>query len=104
VPQLHVGLLLTPSGLRIPFQIPHYTTEYCEQQQLVHRTTAEAAAEMIRQLPLPPEAQVTVLGDTAYDAQVVQQACGERGYIWIVPANPERVYAGAAGRRPLVLV
>jgi hypothetical protein len=94
------GLLITPSGLRIPFQIPHYTQEYCAEQGLEHRTTAEAAADMIRSLPLPPKADVVVLGDTAYDAEVVQQACEERGYVWIVPANPERVYEGPTGQRP----
>ena len=96
------GLLITPSGLRIPFQIPHYTKEYCAEQQLVHRTTAEAAAEMIRTLPLPAKALVTVIGDTAYDAEVVQRVCAERGYTWIMPANPERVYQGARGQRPKV--
>jgi hypothetical protein len=94
------GLLLTPSGLRIPFQIPHYTKEYCAEHGRVHLTTAEAAAEMIRTLPLPAGAKVTVLGDTAYDAEVVQEACAERGYTWIMPANPERVYQGAKGQRP----
>lgn len=94
------GLLITPSGVRIPFQIPHYTKEYCSQHQLVHRTTAEAAAEMIRSLPLPAAARVTVIGDTAYDAEVVRRACAERGYAWIMPANPERVYQGAQGQRP----
>ncbi len=67
------GLLLTPSGMRIPFQIPHYTQEYCAEHGLAHRTTAEAAAEMIRGLPLPAGAEVVVLGDTAYDAQVVRR-------------------------------
>jgi len=94
------GVLITPSGLRIPFQIPHYTKEYCGLQGLAHLTTAEAAAELIRTLPLPAGAQVTVLGDTAYDAKVVQEACAARGYIWIMPANPERVYAGPSGERP----
>jgi len=94
------GLLITPSGMRVPFQIPHYTREHCAAHGLVHRTTADAAAEMIRTLPLPPEAQVIVLGDTAYDAEAVQQACAARGYTWIMPANPERVYQGAPGRRP----
>lgn len=94
------GLLITPSGFRIPFQIPHYTKEYCQQTGRTHRTTAEAAAELIRQLPLPAAAQVMVLGDTAYDAKVVQQACEERGYEWIVPANPERVFDGPKGDRP----
>lgn len=96
------GLLITPSGYRLPFQIPHYTKEYCQQKGRQHRTTAEAAADLIRGLPLPEEADVMVLGDTAYDAQVVRAACHERNYLWIFPANPERVYEGPTGRRPQV--
>ena len=96
------GLLITPSGYRIPWQIPHYTKEYCAKKGLEHRTTAEAAADLIRDLPLPEEADVVVLGDTAYDANVVQQACEDRKYIWIAPANPERVYEGPTGQRPKV--
>ncbi len=72
------GLLITPSGYRLPFQIPHYSKEYCNQKGLKHRTTAESAAELIRSLPLPDEAEVIVLGDTAYDAKVVRDACQER--------------------------
>jgi hypothetical protein len=94
------GLLITPSGMRIPMQIPHYTKEYCTEYKFVHRTTAEAAAEMIRSLPLPAGAEVIVIGDTAYDAEVVRDACAERGYTWIMPANPERVYQGKRGQRP----
>jgi hypothetical protein len=94
------GLLLTPSGLRIPFQIPHYTKEYCAERGLTHRTTAEAAADMIRSLPLPDQAKVVVIGDTAYDAEVVREACAEKGYLWVFPANPERVYEGSKGCRP----
>lgn len=56
---------------------------------------------MIRDLPLPP-ARVVVLGDTAYDAAVVREACGEKGYSWIFPCNPERVLAGPKGKRPKV--
>lgn len=94
------GLLITPSGGRIPFQIPHYTKEYCLQKGYQHLTTAEAAAKMIRQLPLPDGADVLVLGDTAYDAAVVREACDGRGFKWIFPANAERVYEGPAGQRP----
>lgn len=94
------GLLITPSGCRLPFQIPHYTEEYCEQTGRKHLTTAEAAAQLVRELPLPAGADVVVLGDTAYDAHVLRQACAERGFRWIFPANPERVYAGPKGQRP----
>ena len=96
------GLLITPSGVRIPFQIPYYTMEYCRQKNIPHRTTAESAADLIRGLPLPEGADVVVLGDTAYDAEVVQRACRERDSLWIVPANPERVYEGPPGHRPQV--
>ena len=53
---------------------------------------------MIRELPLPEEAEVIVLGDTAYDAKTLQEACDERNYTWIVPCNPERVLAGEKPR------
>lgn len=96
------GLLITPSGVRLPFQIPHYTKEYCQQKNLTHLTTAEAAAELIRSLPVPEDAEVIVLGDTAYDAKVVRKACAERNYSWIFPANPERVYEGPKGDQPRV--
>jgi hypothetical protein len=97
-----MGLLITPSGMRIPFGKPYHTREYCKAKGLVHRTTAEAAADLIRELPLPEEAQVIVLGDTAYDAEVIHGVCRDRGYSWIVPCNPERVLDGPKGNRPKV--
>ncbi len=93
-----MGLLITPSGIRIPFSIPYHTREYCKQKGLVHRTTAESAADLIRSLPLPEGARVLVLGDTAYDAEVVRDACADRAYDWIFPCNPERVLAGVKPR------
>jgi hypothetical protein len=94
------GLLISPSGIRIPMEIPHYTQEYCQTHGIQHQTTAESAAQLIRTLPLPAGAEVVVLGDTAYDAEVVRNACDEKGYTWIFPANPERVYEGKTGQRP----
>ena len=94
------GLLITPSGIRIPMEIPHLTDEYCEQTGRKHLSTAEAAAQMVRTLPLADDAEVIVLGDTAYESSVVEQACQEKGYIWVFPANPERVYEGPTGKRP----
>ena len=94
------GLLITPSGIRIPYQIPFLTEEYCKAYSLQRKTTAQAAAHMIATLPLPPEAEVVVLGDTAYDADVVRRACEDRGYTWIFPANASRVFAGSKGKRP----
>ena len=97
-----IGLLITPSGIRIPFCKPYRTHEYCKQTGWKHRTTAEAAADLIRELPLPEGAKVIVLGDTAYDSEAVRDACRDRGYRWIFPCNPERVLAGPKGERPKV--
>lgn len=97
-----MGLLITPAGMRIPFQKPYRTREYCRKHNLTHRTSAESAADMVRELPVPDGTDVVVLGDTAYDAAVVRSACDDRDFVWIVPCNPERVLAGPKGKRPKV--
>jgi hypothetical protein len=93
-----MGLLITPSGMRIPFRRCYYTKEYCEKKGWIYRKQTELAAEIIRELPLPEDADVVVLGDTAFDAEVIRKACDERHYKWIVPMNPERVLAGPKPR------
>src|SRR5262249_25343016 len=57
-----MGLLVTPSGLRIPFSKPYHTREYCKKKGLAHRTTAGAAADLSRALPLPEGAREIGLG------------------------------------------
>ena len=96
------GLLITPSGIRIPFSRSYYTREYCEAKKRLYCTQTELAAAMIAELPLPEEAKVVVLGDTAFDAKCIRQACDQRQYTWVVPLNPERVVAGPKGQRPKV--
>lgn len=93
-----MGLLITPSGYRIPFGRCYYTQSYCEQTKRTHRTEAELAALLVRDLPVAEDADVVVLGDTAYEAASVRQACDDRGFTWITPSNPERVIAGAKPR------
>jgi hypothetical protein len=96
------GLLLTPSGLRIPFSRCYYTRAYCAAKDMPYRTQTELAAAMITELPLPEGTQVVVLGDTAFDAKCIRAACAQRQYTWVVPLNPERVLAGPKGQRPKV--
>lgn len=93
-----MGLLITPSGYRIPFHHCYYTEAYCKQNDLDHRTEAELGALLVRGLPVPNSAEVVVLGDTAYEAASVRQACEERDFWWITPSNPERVLAGESPR------
>ena len=94
------GLLLTPSGLRIPSFRSYYTAKYCEAKKKTYRTQTELAAELVRVVATPENADLVVLGDTAFDADSIRAACAERGFKWIVPINPERVLAGPRGKRP----
>jgi hypothetical protein len=96
------GLLLSPSGLRIPCCRSYYTDGYCRAKQLAYRTQIELAAELIGAVAVPPGAEVVVLGDTAFEAKDIRAACATRGFTWVVPLNPERVLAGPKPR-PKVL-
>jgi len=105
-----LGLLLTPSGLRIPSCRCYYTQDYCQAKhhaykkqpelaaRYVYKKQPELAAELIAVLGVPSGVRVVVLGDTAFEAKVIRAACAARNFIWIVPINPERVLAGAAPR------
>jgi len=96
-----MGLLITPSGYRIPFQKCYYTKAYCKKHGIDHRTEAELGAALIRDLPVPEGVEVVVLGDTAYEAASIREACAQRNFTWITPANPERVLAGGKPRPKL---
>src|SRR4051812_25481611 len=93
-----MGLLITPSGIRIPFYRPFDTKEYCQKKGIQHRSQADLAAALIEELPVPEATRVVVLGDTAFDAAVIRNACHVRRFTWIVPVNPERVLAGEKPR------
>jgi len=92
------GLLLSPSGLRLPSCRCYYTQDYCEARGLTYKKQPELAAELIRQVAVPAGARVVVLGDTAFEAKTIRAACAARGFSWVVPVNPERVLAGARPR------
>jgi len=93
-----MGLLITPRGCRIPCFFSYQTHAYCAAQGCSYRTQAELAAELIAQLWLPPSIHPIVLGDTAFDAAVVREACRQRNFHWITPVNPERVLDGPKPR------
>lgn len=96
-----IGLLISPRGCRIPLMKSYYTKAFAKQNKLPFKTQAALAAELILAAPVPTGADVLVLGDTAYDAVTIRKACAQRGWHWIVPANPERVLQGPKPRRKL---
>lgn len=98
------GLLLSPSGLRLPVWLPYHTLEYCQQRGWQHRTQPELAARLIDRLRVPAPARVVVLGDGAFDAEVILSACQRRGFQWVVSMNADRRLAGATPRPPVRLL
>jgi hypothetical protein len=93
-----MGLLLTPSGLRIPCCRCYYTEDFCRLTNRAYHTQPALAAALIRGLAVPAGARVVVVGDTAFEAKDIRAACRERGFGWVVPVNPERVLAGPKPR------
>jgi len=89
-----MGLLLTPSGLRLPVFKSYYTKEYCARRGWKYYKQTERAAQMIEQVRVPHGAEVVVLGDTAFDADVILAACRGRRFGWVVARNGDRVLAG----------
>jgi len=104
-----MGLLITPSGLRLPLYRSYYTKEYLQQLKrrragrkqpaVPYRKQTELAVELVETAPVPAKAKVLVLGDTAFDADVLQEACRKKHYSWIVSMNQERVLEGKKPRR-----
>jgi hypothetical protein len=92
------ALLITPSGLRLPLFKSFYTKDACAQLQRPFFTQTQLAAQLIAQAAVPAGCPTVVLGDTAFDADCIRQAAGQRQWRWIVPLNPERVLAGRKPR------
>jgi hypothetical protein len=101
-----MGLLLTPSGFRIPLCRSYDTQDYLaaknqkrsKQNAIPYRRQTELAAELVRTAPVPAGAKMVLLGDTAFDAESIHKVCRERGCSWIVPLNQEGVLAAAKPR------
>jgi DDE family transposase len=88
------GLLITPTGLRLPWWQPSYTKDYCAQTGRPHHKQTELAAQLVEQLRVPAGADVVVLGDTAFDANALVAACGRRQFTLVLSMNGDRVLGG----------
>ncbi len=93
-----MGVLLSPSGVRLPFWLPYYTRNYASWLGVAYQTQTDLAARLIRELPLSDSARLVVVGDTAFEAESIRAACALRKCWWVTPANPERVLAGPKPR------
>jgi hypothetical protein len=103
-----MGVLITEYGFRIPLpRRSYYTQEYCGQHGRRYRTQEQLAAEMLRDIRLPDDVELTVVYDSAFDADVVHRMCRQRHYREVFPLDPNRTLsagpeveaAGLPGRK-----
>ena len=92
------GLLLTPNGLRLPVFFSYYTKDYSAKRGWKFQKQTELAARLIDGLRVPEKANVVVVGDTAFDAEVILSACKRRQFNWVVAMNSDRRLAQAEPR------
>ena len=93
-----MGLLITPSGMRLPFSVSYYTEAYCKAKKIAYRKNNRTGRSTLSASCRCPRGARGGLGDTAFDAKAIRTACEERKFSWIVPINPERVLAGEKPR------
>lgn len=89
-----MGVMITESGMRIPLpRRSYYTKEYCKAKHKKYLTQNQLARMMIHDAPVPADADVTVLYDSAFDVDFIHRECRDRGFREIFPIDPNRNYA-----------
>jgi hypothetical protein len=103
-----MGVLLTETGARLPLpRRSYYTKEYCQQTGRRYHTTVQLAAQMVQELRLPEDVDLTVVFDSAFDARDVHRVCRDRSFRAVFPIDPNRTLsagsdvaaAGLAGQK-----
>ena len=86
-----MGIMITESGMRIPLRRrSYYTKEYCKAHGKKYLTQTQLARWIIHEAPVPSDANVTVLYDSAFDADIIHRECRNRGFREIFPIDPNR--------------
>jgi Transposase DDE domain len=86
-----MGFLITEYGMRIPLpRRSYYTQEYCRNHNRRYRTQVGLAAEMLQDICLPDDVELTVVFDSAFDANAVHRICRGRHFRAVFPLDPNR--------------
>lgn len=86
-----MGMIITESGARIPLpRRSYYTQAYCKEHGKKYRTQAQLIALMIREAMVPKDVDLTVVYDSAFDADIIHKECRTRGFREVFPLDPNR--------------
>jgi hypothetical protein len=99
-----MGLVLTDKGGRLPLpRKSYYTKAYCAKRRRRYRSLNDLAAAMLQEVPVPEGVEVTVVYDSAFDAQQVHRAAQQRGFREVFPLDPNRNLSGSSDVEGAVL-
>jgi hypothetical protein len=86
-----IGMILTDRGARIPLpRRSYYTKAYCQKHGKPYRTLNQLAATMLHHVRVPEDVEVTVVFDSAFDAEGIHRECRRRGFREVFPLDPNR--------------
>lgn len=91
-----MGMILTDRGGRIPLpRRSYYTKQYCQKHGRRYRTLNDLAVLMLQEITVPEDVDVTVVFDSAFDADKIHRVCRARGFREVFPIDPNRVLAAS---------
>ncbi|MEK7996399.1 MAG: transposase, partial [Planctomycetota bacterium] len=86
-----LGMILTDRGGRIPLpRRSYYTKAYCQKHGKPYRTLNQLTAIMLDHVRIPEDVEVTVVFDSAFDAEGIHQVCRRRDFREVFPLDPNR--------------
>lgn len=100
-----MGILVTPSGARIPLpRRSYYTQKYVNRQNrlrregrrrgrpLVHKTQVDLACLIVKELDLPENIRLIVDTDEYFEGKKLTNLCRKKGYAFIAPVDSRRTF------------
>jgi hypothetical protein len=94
------GLLITHTGMRIPLpRRTYYTRKYCWKHKKKYMKMTRLAALIIDTVKVPPLVRIVVVADEFFEGTVMDKACNEREFTYIVPIDKRRCCEDQYGKR-----
>lgn len=95
-----MGILITPTGYRIPVtRYTYYTKTFCDTHKMTHITQNKLAAMMVDEIRsyLPAGVKLIVCADSFFDSGIMFKTCRENGAVYITPADSDRNFIHPCG-------
>jgi hypothetical protein len=94
------ALLITHTGMRIPLpRRTYYTRKYCRKHKRKYVKMTKLAALIVETVKVPPMVSIVVVADEFFEGKLLDTACTNRGFIYIMPVDSRRCIETQEGKR-----